>query len=251
MLPYQKLLICLIFALSGCDNVDSTVQPHDVTYHGALKNIMHRGDLSAKVSLSEIEQRDNLYALGAIEDLKGEIQIFDGRAMNSFVKNNKISLDSSYTASATLLVKSYVSEWTAHNIPESVKTKKQLQKHIRKTAKTVGINTDKPFPFLLIGAPDHIEWHIIDWPEDDTEHSHEKHIRSGLYGELKNQSMEILGFYSDDHHGVFTHHTTDMHMHMRTADGSIAGHVDEIIPNNGMTLKLPKTESYEENNSSD
>ena len=51
----------------------------------------------------------------------------------------------------------------------------------------------------------------------------------------------MLGFYSNSHHAIFTHHTTNMHIHVKTVDNKIAGHVDGLTLEKGMTLKLPDT----------
>ena len=52
--------------------------------------------------------------------------------------------------------------------------------------------------------------------------------------------MDLLGFYSDSHHAIFTHHTTNMHIHMKLKDEKIAGHVDDLKLGLNMILKLPK-----------
>ena len=72
------------------------------------------------------------------------------------------------------------------------------------------------------------------------EHSHEKHVTSGPHGTMEHQEIEILGFYSNSHHAVFTHHTTNMHMHFLLPDGTNAGHIDDIDLGQGMKLMLPE-----------
>ena len=81
---------------------------------------------------------------------------------------------------------------------------------------------------------------MINWPEGDHEHSHEKHINSGLHGTHKGADVQILGFYSDRHHAIFTHHTTNMHLHFISKDKSKTGHVDGLRLGNSMKLLLPK-----------
>ena len=80
---------------------------------------------------------------------------------------------------------------------------------------------------------------MINWPEGYKEHSHEKHISSGPHGTLANTAAEVLGFYSKHHHAIFTHHTTNMHLHVRTMDGQLAGHLDDLELGEGMKLLLP------------
>lgn len=203
-------------------------------------NFMHKNDLSAKVDLSVYENKEHLYALGAIENLKGEIQIFNGHPINSYVEDGVMEFDSSFGGKAALFVAAEVAEWHTFPVPDKIVTKKEFEDFVAKSALENGIDVSEPFPFLLEGVVKEADWHVIDWKDGDTEHSHEKHISSGLNGTVENAEIEMLGFYSDAHHAVFTHHTTNMHLHMRLADGGIAGHVDDFELDGEMKLKLPK-----------
>ena len=188
----------------------------EVHHFGALKNMMHKGDLSAKVTLDELKEMNHLFALGAVENLKGEVLILDGIPSVSYVKGNDSSktmmLDDSFEKNACLLVLASVEEWESINIPNTVVTYEEFEGYVAETAAEKGIDIEKPFPFMIEGLAKSFDWHIIDWPENDTEHSHEKHIYSGLYGTLENQTVEMLGFYSNKHHAIFTHHSTNMHV---------------------------------------
>ncbi|MEM9990142.1 MAG: acetolactate decarboxylase [Bacteroidota bacterium] len=231
-----------LFLLFSCKNdpASNTAQTFEVHYKGALKNIMRKGDLSAKVNLADYQNRPHLYALGPLAGLKGEIQIFDGKVYNSMVKNGQLVFDTTYTQQASLLVSTSVEAWEDFIIPAHVQTKKALQQYVAKTAKNYGIDVYRPFPFLLVGTAASIDWHVINWKAGDTKHSHEKHVQSGLYGTLTNQELEILGFYSDKHHAIFTHHTTNMHLHAKLKDGTMAGHIDDIALDGRLKLQLPK-----------
>ena len=200
---------------------------------------MRKGDISSKVELKDFENIEHFYALGATENLKGEIQIFDGEPFISNVVDSTLAFDNSFNKKATLLVYASVDKWNSFKIPENIVTYKELEIYISQMAKDNQIKVDKPFPFLLEGKPKYIDWHVINWKNGDTEHSHEKHINSGLNGRLNNKQVEMLGFYSDSHHAIFTHHTTNMHIHLKTVDNKIAGHVDDLNLEKGMILKLP------------
>ena len=239
----KQILFKLLFLLIlSCGNPSISNQIIKVEYKGALKNMMHKGDISAKADLSEYENIKNFYALGAFENLKGEIQIFDSQPYNSFVEEELIKIDSSYSKKATLFVYSIVEDWAEFQIPTNINTKNELEKYIENIASENRIDTDEAFPFLIEGKPEELNWHVINWKEGDTEHSHEKHIESGLNGTINNQEVEMLGFYSDSHHAIFTHHTTNMHIHMKLKNGKIAGHVDDLRVGHEMILKLPKIE---------
>lgn len=233
-------MFLLLFFFSGCSVQESEPSWGYVQYVGALKNMMHKGDLSSNISLHELKDKKNLYALGAMTNLKGEIQIFDGIASNSLVDADSLVIDNSFDKEATLLVYTQVGDWDSIQIPPAVVSRRDLEKFIAQEAKKNGINTEAPFPFLLDGIFKSIEWHVINWKEGDTEHSHEKHIKSGVYGSLQATSAQILGFYSTKHKGVFTHHTTDTHIHFKLDNQKISGHVDNLELSNDVVLKLPK-----------
>lgn len=228
-----------IFSLVAFQSSNSS---YKVEFKGALKNIMHKGDVSAKADLADFKEKKHFYALGAAENLKGEIQIFDSESFNTSVIDGKISFDKSYDKKAALLVYCTVDKWQEIEVPEKVSSYEELEEWVAKTAKKHSIDINEPFPFLLQGKPNYFNWHLIDWKEGDKEHSHEKHVNSGLNGKIENTAIEMLGFYSDSHHTIFTHHTTNMHIHFRSLDGKLAGHIDELELSGGMTLKLPLRE---------
>lgn len=234
------LILSLIIIMNSC--AVSNDKQVEVNHFGALKNMMHKGDLSKKVTLNELKDMNHLYALGAVENLKGEVLILDGTPSISYVENNDSSktmmIDKSFEKNACLLVIASVKKWEEISIPNTVVTYEEFEMYVAKTAAEKGIDIEKPFPFMIEGLTKSFDWHVIDWPEGDTDHSHDKHIHSGLYGTLKNQVVEMLGFYSDKHHSIFTHHTTNMHVHVKS-DKAI-GHADDFTLGENMILKLPK-----------
>jgi alpha-acetolactate decarboxylase len=235
----MKYLIIILLAISiaSCESKDGN--SCELGYEGALKNIMHKGDISAKADLKTFENIKHLYAIGALENLKGEIQIFDSKSFNSLVVDNTLFVENTFDKKATLLVYASVSEWILIDVPENIITYKQLEEFISQAAGENQINVNEPFVFLLEGTPESLDWHVINWKEGDTEHTHEKHVNSGLHGTINNTPAKMLGFYSDSHHAIFTHHTTNMHIHVKTNDNKIAGHVDGLKLGKGMILKLP------------
>lgn len=232
-------LSTFLFSCTSNEAVEEAVNV-EVMHYGALKNMMHKGDLSAKAQLADLKDMEHVYAIGAMEDLKGEIQIYDGQSFNTCIADSAVKFDSDFSGGAALLVYAVVPEWQEMEVPSTVKTSVELEKFIAEQAKANGIDITKPFPFMVEGKPAYFDWHVINWPEGDTEHSHQKHVESGMHGTVTNTPVELLGFYSDKHHRIFTHHTTNMHVHVKTVDGKLAGHMDDIQCADGMVLKLPK-----------
>ena len=231
-------LLILLFWVS-CSSDNSNLQSIEIGYEGALKNIMRKGDISAKTTLQKYKDIKNLYALGALENLKGEILILDGKPFNTIVSADSIIIDSTFNKSATLFVHASVSDWIELPVPDNITSESQLIEFISETALSIKMNIKKPFPFLVEGKARLVDFHIINWKEGDLEHSHEKHINSGINKSLNDREILVLGFYSTSHHGIFTHHSSNVHMHLKTQDEQIAGHIDKLVPGKGMILKLP------------
>ena len=84
---FYSLLIFFIVAFNSKKrSINYDEVNYKVEYKGALKNMMHKGDISAKADLKEIENLEHIYALGALENLKGEIQIIDSKPFNHMAK---------------------------------------------------------------------------------------------------------------------------------------------------------------------
>jgi acetolactate decarboxylase len=212
-----------------------------VQYSGALRNFMMKSDISAKFDLRKLKKLPYLYALGAKENLKGEILILNSKVLNSSVSTgNKLKIDKNLNAKASLIVYSQVENWTESNIPDGVSKREEFERFLEKEALNKGININLPFAFLIKGPIKTNKWHVIDWDPSDKNHTHSKHINSGLNGTLKNEDVRMLGFYSKNHTGIFTHHTTNMHIHFVNKEETISGHSDNLTIGSGMRLSLPK-----------
>jgi acetolactate decarboxylase len=235
----KSLFIILVCAIAGTIVRASGVKPFKVEYKGALKMIMHQGDLSSQIALKELKEKKALYALGAVENLKGEILIWDSRPFVSYVDRANVSIDRSFEKNAVLLVYTQVKKWKKIHIPAAVKSYKGLETFVEETARKNGIDTEKPFPFLMDGRIVNLQWHVIDWKEGDREHSHEKHKKAGLSGSRRGEEVEVVGFYSKKHHGIFTHFSTNMHLHFKTKDSKLSGHLDDLIIDGRVFLLLP------------
>ena len=235
---YNIVFAILITVVASCQVKNKKVNIAEVNHSGELRTIMS-GNIQSTINLDSLSDKKNLYALGALENLKGEIQIFNSEPSNSFVTDSNLIIGDSYNLKAALLVYAEVKQWEEYKIENNF-TKDDVEKAIFETAKANGIHIDSPFPFLLKGTVTTLDWHVINWKEGDTIHNHNKHKESGLNGSLQNREVEIIGFYSTKHKAVFTHHSTNMHMHFKTDDNKIAGHIDDLVLGKTVTLKLPK-----------
>ena len=189
-------------------------------------------DISAKMDLKELQGLPHVYAIGALENLGGEILIHDGYPIISNFKNVLYVIDNSFDYKATLLVYSQVEKWQSVVIPESLRTREGLETFISEISRPYGLH-GKPFPFMVEGEVSNAYWHIVNGKGG------ENHKESGISGNIIKEYVRIVGFYSEDHQGIFTHHDSNMHAHVINSDETIAAHLDDIELGTNMVLKIP------------
>lgn len=236
--PVLQLIVLnfTFFLLFSCQREPS----FDVTYFGELRKVMKSNDLSAHADLSDFAATANFYAIGALENLAGEITIINSEPYITTVHGEELDLHQNFEFGAAFLVSAQVKNWQSFEIPINIKNLEQLDAFIVNKAIEVGIDTAAPFPFKLEGMSDRFSWHVVHWDLLDSIHSHIKHVQSGLNGVWMDQVVEIIGFYSNKHHGIFTHHSSNMHMHVRTKNNEVIGHLDDLVLGANMKLYLPK-----------
>lgn len=222
-------IILLVLTVSLSVMFCSQHSDYKVECVGSLKSIMHESDISSKIDLKTFENTKHLYALGAAADLKGEIIILNSQPFIASVVDSTLHLNKSFKGSATLLVYSEVNNWNEFEIPSQITDQKTFEAFLVGTANDHNIDVDSAFPFLIKGKVKSADWHVVDWIKGDTVHTHEKHKNSGLHGKIENEEVTILGFYSTNHKGIFTHMSSNMHMHVINKDETIAGHLDQVV----------------------
>jgi acetolactate decarboxylase len=222
-----------------------------VEYVGAQKDIFVSGKASSVVSLEDLAGRKGLYAMGPIDGLDGEITIFDSKPYITQVRGNDYTLDKTFKHGAFFLVWTEQANWIDVPLPSSVKGYVDLQKFVKEQAQKTGIDVTKPFPFLMTGTPVEIKWHINVDRTEGKPITKESFLRSKQPFVTKNESVDIVGFYSEHHAGVFLTQFAPaikegsgmenaIHIHLISKTSKAAGHIDDITLGDGMVLRLPK-----------
>ncbi|MBL8822601.1 MAG: acetolactate decarboxylase [Planctomycetia bacterium] len=232
LLVIASLILCPYFAE---DKNKTVVAVHHI---GEMRKVMREGNLAASIDLSSLATKKHLYALGPLEGLRGEVTIWDSIPSISRIESNKVVTSDSYQNKACFLVYAFVAKWKEVPIPADVTNGEKLEKWLEKTASEQGINVNRPFPFLIKDAPRKLAFHIVN-KTDDRPHTPASHEAVKVSFKLENTSIKLLGFYSDSHQGVFTHHDSNVHMHMITSDGKQSGHVESIQFSSKAVLLLP------------
>ena len=208
---------------------------YEVLHAGQLRDIMHKNDISAKVAIDSLLERPGLFAVGALDALSGEVMIEDGVPFVSKAKDGVVAVSKDREVAATLLVYTYVSEWEEVQLPDSVVSLKDMEFFLSLLRGAEG--SVKPLPFRLKGQPAFVKFHII---RPSTGHATHEEIRAAAFSDtLEEAKISIVGFYSDRHQGVFTHHDSNIHMHVINEERSKAGHVDDIRLGGNVKLYVP------------
>lgn len=222
-----------------------------VEYVGAQKDIFVSGKATSVVSLEDLAGRKGLYAMGPVDGFDGEVTIFDSKAYITKVRGSDYTMDNTFKHGAFFLVWTEQTTWQDVPVPASVKGYADLQNFVKVQAQAAGIDVTKPFPFLLFGTPLEIKWHINVDRTEGKPITKELFAKSKASFATKNEPVDIIGFYSEHHAGVFLTATTPMikegsgmqnaiHMHMISRASKASGHIDDIALGEGTVLRLTK-----------
>jgi acetolactate decarboxylase len=228
---YNAVLLILFASL-----ISSPVP--EVKVVGALRNIMMDSDLSAHLNLDTLD-KTRLYGLGPIAGLKGELMIIDGKVYSTAKDGDALSSQENKVSLASMLVYSTVHHWKAITLTTPVNDYKGLEELVKQMAEKNGYDVEKPFAFRVKATAQKATYHVIDWKEK-VEHTSDNHKQFAFTGTFTEKPVELLGFYSKHHKGVFTHHTTNMHIHVFERSSGTVGHLDEVQVDGALTLYLPE-----------
>lgn len=220
-------LLTLVFIGCNSPKKESTANETypDVKIAGAMKNVMWKGQLAGIIRLDTIQDKRGLYGLGPQSYLTGELLIKDGQTYVSKVTSDStMTVEKTDKVTAPFFVYARVRQWEETELPSTIKTIKDLEQFIdEKTTEA-----KRPFAFKLSGTVTHAEIHIQNLPEGTKVSSPEEAHQGQTSYSLDNEVVEIIGFFSTQHQGIFTHHDSFLHMHLITKDESEMGHLDAV-----------------------
>lgn len=228
--------------LLSCDstpkekNTDKTETYPDIKIVGAMKNVMWKGELGSNIDLDTISEKNGLYGLGPLSHLTGELLINNGKSyVSKVISDSTMTVEKTFKTSAPFLVYGNVTEWNEVDLPSDLITIQDLEEFIdQKTSEF-----KRPFAFKLIGQVSSAIIHIQNLPKGTKVSSPDEAHQGQTNYNIQNEDAEIIGFFSTEHKGVFTHHDSFLHMHLITKDESKMGHLDKLEIRK-MKLYLPK-----------
>ncbi len=241
---FSFLLIVALFT-NCANNTQPTDAAHSgkkniptVSIVGEMRNVMHKGELAGTINLDTISNKSHLYGLGPVEFLNGEILIVDGKCYVSKVVNDSaMTVQETFQVKAPFFVYSNVEHWFEVAVPDSVQNIHQLELYLDQVTK----KCVRPFAFRIVGNIDSAKIHIVNLPAGSIVHSPEEAHQGQKTYSVINKEVEITGFFSTEHAGVFIHHDSFVHMHLLTNDKKQMGHVDKLQLTKGkFKLYLPE-----------
>lgn len=192
---------------------------------GAMMDAMHKGELASKIDLDTLPDKSSLYGLGPLAFMRGEILVLDGQAFVSRVDTSGgMKVRENFQVGAPFFVRANVRQWTEVPLPSGKLDQKSLEEFIIEKSQ----ERNKAFAFKLQGKFNHIDIHVQNLPEGAKVSSPQEAHQGQTSFLLGDVEADILGFFSKEHQGVFTHHDSFVHMHLITKDRKQMGHLDEV-----------------------
>jgi alpha-acetolactate decarboxylase len=228
-----------VFFLVACSRDDAMPPPApavSVEHQGKLSAIFG-GDWSASASLDTTLSADS-YALGALSDLRGEFAVIAGDVWLSYPTATtlpEVQHPSHSNEQAALLVMSDVRAWQETVFSEDVGAS-GFESELTRIAGVAGVDTSKPFPFLIRGKLRNVGWHVADGTRVKPGDPPDKDAQQGMIAEGEGT---IVGFYSTKDQGVFTMMGQNTHMHVVLTDESVVGHVRTVDVATSAVLSVP------------
>lgn len=215
-------------------------QGYVLRFIGSQRDTIMHGKVAAAVDLRTLAATRHLYAIGPIEQLRGEITIIDSRpALARVAADGAVKVAESFEAGAPFLVWAEVPAWRTIPIPAEVRTSRDLEAFVPRAAAAAGLAPERPLPFLIQGSNDRIDFHILNRIGDEP-HDAEKHKQIQVPFALKRVEAIVVGFYSQSHRGIFTTMDSAIHIHFQTPDNGASGHIQDLEIAAGAMLSLPR-----------
>ena len=205
---------------------------------GAQRDVLG-GDIRGKIALASLADRPHLYGLGPRVGVTGEVTILDGVPWIARVADGRLDVDQSFDHAACFLVYAEVPAWLESPEPEPIEGEPALEAAVLRAAHARGLSGDEPFPFLIRSVAATATIHVLD-KRDGRPHTPARHDEAKVRFQIEREPLDVIGFYSTRHRGVFTPGDSNLHMHLRTRDGRASGHVEHLAIPPGAVIAVPR-----------
>jgi acetolactate decarboxylase len=238
------LVTCAVTA-AGAPLPQPALFEGNVHVHGSLRAMLHENQFGSQIDLATLPQSPHLFGLGALADLAGEVLVLEGRTYVSYPNGaHAATTEELPTASlgAALLVTTQVEAWDGFVVEAEIAWE-DFEATLRQWVERLGWDTQQRLPFQIIGRFPELQWHVIDGSRlQGGGGSHEQHLQAASRLQAQNAAARIVGFYSLQDQGVFTHRDAISHLHCLTSEPQQMGHVDRMVVPAGARVLFPAQE---------
>ena len=213
--------------------------------HEAIGKQQHQG----RVHFGELTERPHFYGVAALQGLRGEATILDGKITVTTVDakgQTRPVRDNLGDLQATMLVGGYVAAWSEHPVTKDVATD-DFDEFIETAATQAGIGLKQPFVFTVAGKFEDVRLHVINGACPLHARLMKKELPKNLQpfeAELRTVEGTVVGVFAKDAVGKITHPATSTHIHLLFADPEsgeqLTGHVEQLGLQAGAVVRLPK-----------
>jgi acetolactate decarboxylase len=210
-----------------------------VQWVGAQRDVLH-GDIQGRIALSELRSLPHLYAVGPREGVTGEVSVFDGMPVVARIVAGAVTIEADAEVKACFLVYASVPRWQETSISTPLLSEGEIEGRVCLAASSAGLDARQPVPFLLRGTALTATCHVLD-KRDGLPHTPERHEHAKVRFTNRGVPVEVVGFHSQGHRGIFTPRDANVHMHLRTRDNCWSGHLEHLQLAPGWTLGVPST----------
>jgi len=231
------ILVTVIIILNSCNfnqpkkkeqttkspEVKTSEKDYWVKNTGSRLKIINDGDFSATISLDTLKEIPNLFAIGPIEGLKGEVTVYNGEISIATLENDEPKFTSKPLETKTIfMVYGSSLDWKKIIIEKSLSGLVEIEN--------------------LVNNVSSLDYHII-YKKDNAPHNKIEHQKAKQKFGIENTDVKIVGFWADSlGENVYTHPGHRTHIHFIQKDQNLSGHIDDIKIEKGAALFLPLVE---------
>ncbi len=204
---------------------DSKLVNKDIAISGAMMNVMHKGELWGTINLDTIADKKHLYGIGPLEYLTGEILIIDGRCYKSeVVTDTRMKVSETFQLKAPFFGYTHVAAWKDLVLPDSIIELSQLEHFLNAATE----NYPRPFFFKILAQVEQANIHVVHLQAGSKVSSPQEAHQGQKNYEVRDEEVEMIGFFSTEHQAILTHHDSWVHIHLITQDRTQMGHLESV-----------------------
>jgi len=195
--------------------------------HSGSMSEMGKSNFKAAIFLDSLPSRNNLFGIGPYGRMQGEITLLKGKPYISVVQaDGTATVSQNWKAEAPFFVYANVVRWKSYALTTQIENINDLQRAIEELATQNGYDLSTPFPFRISGTFTELTTHVVTPRSADI--AGYKPGRNQENYSLSKAKGDLLGFYSQQHQGIYTHKDSYIHVHFVNTKRTVMGHVDKI-----------------------